>query len=167
MDFLDDFGPAMLGPQLLRLLNRIIEDSTVALNDNGQYFPSHLSSTLLVLIKRGPCGKIDIARELGVSHQLTAHRISKIKKLGLGRERSDPKDGRRTIISLTRKGRAQTEKLIAFTSHLENAYLALFDELEIDLCDATIRVRKALETMPLSDRIALQIKPVTEQTAHE
>ena len=157
MDFLDDFGSAVLGPQLLRLLNKIIEDSTLALNANGQGFPSHLSSTLLVLIKHGPCGKIDIAKELGVSHQLTVYRISKLKKLGLVQEKNDLGDGRRTIISLTKKGRMQTKKLLAFTRHIENAYAELFNELGIDLCDAVIRARKALEFRSLNDRMAAQI----------
>jgi DNA-binding MarR family transcriptional regulator len=156
MDFLDDFGPAVLGPQLLRLLNKIIDDSTIALATNGQDFPSHLSSTLLVLNKRGACGKTDIAKELAVSHQLTTYRIGNLKKLELIQEKRDPVDGRRTVIALTSKGRKQTKKLIRLSKHIESAYCELFEELGVDLFDVVIRARKALEIKPLDERIASQ-----------
>jgi DNA-binding MarR family transcriptional regulator len=154
MDFLDDFGTAVLGPQLLRLLNKIIDDSTVALAADGQNFPAHLSSTLLVLQKRGPCGKIDIAKDLAISHQLCTHRVGKLKKLGLIQEKRDPKDGRRGVISLTKQGHARTSKLVAFCGQIEAAYRELFDEVGVDLFDAVIRARKALESKSFDDRIA-------------
>ncbi len=153
-DFLDDFGPAVLGPQLLRLLNIIIDDSTAALQDRNTDLPSHLSSTLLVLGRKGACGKVDIARELGVTHQLTTHRIGLLKELELVAEKPDPKDRRRTILTLSKTGQRRVKVLNGICVDLENAYAELFSELGVDLFNTVIRARKALETKSLQVRLA-------------
>lgn len=164
-DFLDNFGPAVLGPQLLRLLNIIIDDSTVALRDKNTDLPSHLSSTLLVLDRVGACGKVDIARELGVTHQLTTHRIGLLKELKLVTEKSDPRDRRRTIITLSRAGRSRVHVLNGICADLEKVYAELFSELGVDLFSTVIRARKALETKSLHVRIAEQARATSRRAS--
>ena len=149
----DDLGLAFLGLQLYQLLAIINIQGNELLGENDSELPSGLSSTIMLLHKKGPLSVTELGNMLNMSHQLMGHRIRPLKSLKMIEEFRDPKDGRKVLFNLTSSGRASVKKLEKVMSMAEQAYTDLFTELDIDLYDALKKAKRALIEKPIKQRI--------------
>jgi len=152
-DFFDAYGPAFLGQQLLRLNEVIDRGGARVLAQIPSHFPAQVASLLVLLEHKGPCNTTNLAREVGVSHQLISQRLRILQKQALITRVVDTSDMRRTLIRLTAKGRSAANEVEAACKAGEAAYRVLFEETGVDLFACVIKVRKALEERSLDLRI--------------
>lgn len=155
---IDELGPAFLGLQLFQLLSIIDHQGRELLDESGIDVPARTGSTIIYLRRHGPASKTDLARFLGMSHQLVGYRLKDLHSLGLLRETADPDDRRRTRIALSKKGRevaGQVERVLRKT---ENAFRTVFEEIGVELFDVLIAAKTALDERSLLQRIAADQK---------
>jgi DNA-binding MarR family transcriptional regulator len=147
MPFLDSHSlrAAFCANLLERLAARIIEQGEELLRDAGIEFPSRAASTVLLLSEHGRMSAADIAKSLVQPHQLVTQRIDLLIELGVVARIDDPEDARRKMLSLTPKGRKQSQKLKARLVLAEAAFAALFKEIGCDLSAVALKGMDALD----------------------
>jgi DNA-binding MarR family transcriptional regulator len=106
-DFIHQQGPAFLAHLLRRLADELIQGAADWYPTVGVTAPPRTISTLLALHDRGPLGVTELADLLRQSHPLVIVWIKELSRLSLVASKSDPADGRRTLVSLTSKGRKE------------------------------------------------------------
>lgn len=148
----DKLGPAFLGLQLLQLLTIIDHQGREMLDQEGIGLPSRSGSTLVVLLRQGPASVTELARVLGLSHQLVRYRINDLAAHDLIEEIPAPHDGRKTCIGLSREGRAMGRRVERIVKVTERAFATVFDEIGVDLFAELIKAKAALGERSLSAR---------------
>ncbi|MCA8901005.1 MAG: winged helix DNA-binding protein [Hyphomonas sp.] len=144
---------AFLSNKLLRLVDLIALQGEDLLRDVGITIPSRAVACALFVGDRGRASLADIAKALDEPHQLSAQRVEGLVQLGLLERKDDPEDGRRKVLSLTRKGRAQYRLLLARLAEIEKAFDDLYAEIGIDLPAVLEAAMDALRRTPLLARI--------------
>ena len=111
MDFYNEVGKMALGSRLRRLSERFTEDAVHVYklyntNLHPKWFP------VFYVLSAGQGKTITaIAEEIGHSHPSVIKIIREMSKHGLVVEKNDKNDGRRNIVSLSRKGREVAGKI--------------------------------------------------------
>jgi len=155
-NFLDahNLNGAFLSTKLLGLVDVIAEQGNELLQQTGIIIPSRTVSCVLLVGDKGGVSAADIAKALHQPHQLATQRIEALIHLGLLERSSDPNDGRRKILVLTKNGKNQYKRLNLRLKEVEHAFLGLFKEIDCDLADAAEKALCALTTKSMLDRIA-------------
>jgi DNA-binding MarR family transcriptional regulator len=83
-----------------------------------------------------------------------SHRIKDLRARGLMTEKRDPDDLRRTLIVLTKSGKALARQIERLCKEVESVYLELFKEIGVDLFDALIKAKQGLTEKSLSTRVS-------------
>ncbi len=148
-----DVRPAFVAHMAARLDARLCAQARDLFEAHGVNSPVTSSSILIFLNRRGPGTIADICRIDGQSHQLATSRLTPLLKDGFVQASADPHDGRRQLLSLTRKGRAEAKKLEAACSDIAHALKGLNEEFGVDLMFILESAEKALARTPLIERV--------------
>lgn len=111
MEFFEEAGKMAIGSRLRMLTETITEDAQqiYALHKvdlQPKWFP------VFYVLSNGEQKTITgIAKEIGHSHPSVSNIIQEMVKKGLVKEKKDPADGRRTLVSLSLKGKTYTERI--------------------------------------------------------
>lgn len=156
-DFVRSLGLPFLAHRLRRASELILEGSAEALGRHGFKSPARSGSTLLLLRENGPTGITEIAYRLRLSHPLIIKLAASLAAAGLVRDAADPKDSRRRLIALTRKGEAEARRLAEYSAAIARAFTAMFEESGADLFAALERFERAAEARPIAERIEAEL----------
>lgn len=151
LDFL--LGPAATALRVQHLLELLNGQLAEALRDSGCELRATSTGVALLLGCQGPTALAEIARQLGLSHQLATQRVRAMEKDGYVLGLDHPEDGRSRLIALTIDGEEQAARLQTFLTGLELAYQDLFAETGLDLMDIVRRVETALVGKSLAQRL--------------
>jgi len=125
---------------LLRRLRQLPADGELTLPE---------SAALTRLDRGGPTTASALARLERISPQSIGATLAALEARGLVKRRSDPKDGRRVVLSVTDAGhKTMRNRRNARTEHLARALSSGFTRAELDLLTAAA---------PLLERLALSI----------
>jgi len=138
-----------------QLATTLYDQMDGCLASHGIKLPGYTTSIVQTLYHGGPQSISDLAQRLELSHQLASQRVKWLVAEGFVNITSGTRDRRTRIVSLTRAGRGEGEKLQRFLPEIERAYADLFDELGLDLHDAAVRASTALVDRPLAARFDL------------
>lgn len=144
---------AFVANKMQRLLELINDQGKDLLKDAGLTMPPRAVSSIQLIGERGQISTADIAKELTQPHQLVTQRIEALIRLGLIERLDDPDDGRRKILALTPLGQRELKILDTRLIEAALAFEDLYNEINHDLSEITMRAMKALSTKPLLDRI--------------
>lgn len=152
-DFIHTQGLVFLPHVLRRLANRFIDACDDVFPELGLIVPPRQVSLVHHLFEKGPQPVMDIAAAIGQSHPFVIKAVKQLKTLGVVDTRPDPKDGRRTIVRLTPKGKLQAQRLLDVRPVFEAAYRRLMREADAEIFDALWRMEGALGKQAFTDRI--------------
>jgi DNA-binding MarR family transcriptional regulator len=152
-DFIRAQGPAFLAHLLRRLSDELVQGAADWYPKAGVGAPPRTASTLLALDTNGPLGVTTIAALLRQSHPLVITWIRQLEALALVETLADPHDRRRSVIALTRKGRAEVKRLRGALLPMEWASRELLDAAAPGMFDALWRMERACRERPFSQRL--------------
>ena len=152
-DFIEAQGPAFAAHLFRRLSDDLVEAARRWYEICGVEAPARTSSTLLALDDRGPLGVTDLAEMLCQSHQLVLQWIRLLRDLGLVRSAPDRSDARRTLVSLTPKGRREVAKLRTALRAIDRATSRWLEDAHPGLHDALWRLERSSRERPFLARI--------------
>jgi DNA-binding MarR family transcriptional regulator len=152
-DFIERQGPAFLPHLLRRLSDALVDSGEVWYREQGLSIHPRTSSTLLALDEKGALGVSELAQLLRQSHPLVIQWIRQLGELELVTVEGDPDDRRRSLVSLTRKGKAEVRRLRTALRTLAKSTQALMDEAIPGLFDALWRLEKTNRRVPLLERL--------------
>jgi MarR family transcriptional regulator, organic hydroperoxide resistance regulator len=152
-DFIRAQGPAFLAHLLRRISDELVQGAIDWYPKAGVIAPPRTASTLLALDARGPLGVTTLAVLLRQSHPLVITWIRQLEALGLVETLADPGDRRRSVIALTRKGRAEVKRLREALVPMEQASRELLDAAAPGMFDALWRIEQACRDQPFAQRL--------------
>lgn len=152
-DFIHSQGVAFLNHLLRRLSDEFSRGATGWNPEVGIKAPTRTGSTLIALDKRGSLSVTELADLLRQSHPLVITWVRQLTALGFVEASKDPKDGRRTVLSLTPAGRAEVARLHATIQVQARAFADLLAECDADVFEALWRVEQALRRKSFAHRL--------------
>ncbi|UNK58618.1 MarR family winged helix-turn-helix transcriptional regulator [Pseudoxanthomonas daejeonensis] len=126
-DFIQQQGPAFLAHLLRRLADELVQGAADWYPSVGVTAPPRTISTLLALDEHGSLGVTELAGLLRQSHPLVIVWIKELTRLSLVKSSDDPADRRRTVVTLTTKGRNELVRIRKALVVMEQASTELLD----------------------------------------
>jgi DNA-binding MarR family transcriptional regulator len=152
-DFVQSEGLPFLAHVLRRVSDEFVQGCERWYSSFGLIAPPRTASTLHLLLRQGPRPITEIADALRQSHPLVITWVRQLKALDLIMTRSDPKDRRRTIVSLTERGNAEAERMLKADEVIAQAYRTLLAEADAPVFDALWRLEAATRERSFHDRL--------------
>lgn len=158
MEFFSQVGKLALGSRLRMLTERITDDAAhiYKLYDvelQPKWFP-----VFYILSQGEPRTITAIAREIGHSHPSVSKIIGEMTTKGYIAEKKDKSDGRTTLVTLSPKGKAITEKIAVQYTDVNNAIEEILTQTRHDLWKALEEWEFLLEQKTLLKRVHEQKK---------
>ena len=154
-DFVYQQGPAFLAHLLRRLADELIHGAADWYPTVGVTAPPRTISTLLALDDHGPLGVTELAGLLRQGHPLVIVWIKELSRQGLVTSKTDPADGRRTLVSLTSKGRKEVSNVRKALVTMEHASAELLNLAGTNAWQALWSMERASREQPFSKRLQL------------
>jgi DNA-binding MarR family transcriptional regulator len=129
------------------------KQAAVVYEKMGLIIPVITSSTLCFISEQKEASLLEVARALGIPHQLAAQRIKTLLQLDIISGNKDPSDKRRTNYALTAKGHKQNKLLDTYLIKVEQTFIELNKELDIDLMLLLEQVNNCFAKCSLYQRI--------------
>ncbi len=124
-DFLLSLGPLALTLRLRRLADRLTEDGRRFYAQQAPDLEPNWYALWLLLRERGPLSVTDAAHQLRLRHPSVVRLSRAMEQAGLLRTAPDPRDGRRRVLSLSRKAWDQGSRLSSLWSAFEETLTRL------------------------------------------
>ncbi len=147
---------AFLGRHLENLSQLIEQQSKDVFDYENIQVPVKSCSTFMCIGQHDEVSSADIARELGISHQLVKQKLTHLLKLDLICVDADPIDKRRRLLKQTAKGKTQHTKLLELLPKFEAVYEDLYKSLDFRLIEKIELFRSELESTPMCERPSLK-----------
>lgn len=144
---------ALLGKRAEDLSNLIEQQTQPIFDSLGIIVPIKSCSSLLTLLELEQASLVDIAKQLGQSHQLVKQKIPKLIKLGLIQQHSDKEDKRRTLYSLTNKGKQQSNKIKEYLKQSADLVDNISEEIGVDIFSTIDKAIKSMKNKSLWERL--------------
>jgi DNA-binding MarR family transcriptional regulator len=152
-DFIERQGPAFLAHLLRRLSDDLVEGDKLWHAELGVSTPPKTTSTMLALDERGSLSVTELAALLRQSHPLVIQWIKALSAEGLVETVRDREDRRRSLVSLTAKGRAEMPKLRRAIDDVAGAVRSLMGDVQPGVYEALWQIERMNRTHPFIDRI--------------
>ena len=143
---------AFTNKRFFDLFMLINEQADIVYKDIGIKFPVVASSTVLYLAKSKQGSLTEIAKGLGMSHQLISQRVKILLNLELITKHPAPNDKRKTIYTLTEKGEEQSKLLLDYCVGAEKAFNNLSETVGVDLLATINKAIVALHDTSFAER---------------
>ncbi|MEZ4388554.1 MAG: bifunctional helix-turn-helix transcriptional regulator/GNAT family N-acetyltransferase [Candidatus Krumholzibacteriia bacterium] len=153
MDLIRDLGELALASRLRRLADTLQADVSSIYRDLGVDFEARWFPVLTVLRPVDSLSVTELAARLGLTHQAVSQTARQMIAGNLLADRSDPADGRRRKLALTRKGRLLCNRLETTWQQIRAANRDLLREADIDLLAGLSRLENALAAESMARRV--------------
>lgn len=152
-DFIQQQGPAFLAHLLRRLADELVQGAADWYPSVGVTAPPRTISTLLALDEHGPLGVTELAGLLRQSHPLVITWIKELTRLSLVKSKDDPADRRRTLVSLTTKGRNELVRVRKALVTMERASTELLQLAGTDSLQMLWALERNCRELPFLQRL--------------
>jgi len=135
MEFFNQLGKMAIGSRLRLLTDKITTDAAdiyklYNINLHPKWFP------VFHALSQGKFTITEIAQQIGHSHPSVSKIVTEMAKAGLIIEKKDKQDGRKNVVSLSKKGVALTAKIGDQYTDVTNAVEAISGNTQHDLWKA-------------------------------
>lgn len=164
IDFLQSLKHLGFTARIKRLNERIVSSTVSHYERHQMDIDPNWHVIFLLLKSKGPLTVTEIASSLGFSHPAMIKITRKMREHGYLDMYKDPKDGRKTCISLSEKGK---DVLPYFEKEWENIRTVLQEVVSPDFLKQLTELENALDNQSFSERYNLrfgQNSPATDYT---
>jgi len=154
MDFYTRVGPAALGSRLRRLGDRLAEEAARIYTMYGADLQPRWFPVIYTLAERGEESVTAIAEEIGHSHVSVSQIVAEMVKQGYARQKRQKSDGRRSLVSLTAKGRAAMAAMDVQLEDVGQAVQKLQAQSGVNLWQALAACETELSRETLFQRVS-------------
>lgn len=152
-NFYSEHGVAVLGSRLRQVSERITQDNRRIFKAANLDLEPRWYPILITLARNGPWTTGELAGYIRLSHAATSQVISQLKDAGHVASRSNPDDGRSSLVDLTDEGKTLVRKLDRLTKVVSIAAQSVAAESGFDLMGALAALDQALSRADLAARV--------------
>lgn len=165
-DYMRDLGRPFVASALRRVADALQTGASEWYGEFGIAAPVRTASALLLLKDYGDQSVTGLAGALNQSHPTIIAWVRELEQRKLVSSRSCPKDGRRTLVHLTRQGRRQAERIASAQTLFASAYAKMAEEAGADIFDGLLALEAAVRRKPMVERLRDEAA-IGEQTGKE
>ena len=158
MDLIKQLGPMALGSRLKRLTVRMNKDVSRIYRELGLDFEARWFPVVYLLSRRAPAAVTEIARDLGYTHTAIKSFANEMARKGLLDSISDPNDGRRRLLRLSKAGRQVVADLTPVWTEIREVARDLVDASDPNLLLAIASVERQLDRREVYGRIRARLR---------
>jgi N-acetylglutamate synthase-like GNAT family acetyltransferase/DNA-binding MarR family transcriptional regulator len=158
MSFYTKTGKMAIGTRLRKLGESITEDAAHIYKLYDVQLQPRWFPVFYVLSQGSYMPITTIANEIRHSHVSVSQIVKEMKKKGLVIDKVDDRDGRKTLVALSNKGKKEAEKIQDQYKDVGSAVEAIFDQTTYDLWKAIEEWEHLLEQKTLLKRVVEQKK---------
>ena len=152
-DFIRAQGLPFLAHLLRRISDRLVDDAGAFERGIGIAAPPRTASTMRLLRQRGPQSVTEIADAVRQSHPLVITWIGQLEERRLVTRSTDPKDARRTLVTLTKTGTKEANRMAEASELIGKAYQRILEEADAPIHEALWRVYDLLDSGRLAEEL--------------
>jgi GNAT superfamily N-acetyltransferase/DNA-binding PadR family transcriptional regulator len=153
MDFYTRVGPVALGSRLRRLGDQLADEAARICALYGVDLQPRWFPVIYVLAERGEETVTALAEEIGHSHVSVSQIVAEMVKQGYARQKKLKSDGRKTLVSLSAKGKSAMAAMQAQIKDVGQVVQKLQRDSGADLWGALAACEKALARENLFERV--------------
>ena len=156
-DILKELGYLAGATRFRRISEKLYLDGDKIYKDAGIDFKASWFSVFYVLAKhKKPLTIMEIAGQIDFSHISVKNVLQELKKANLVSVKTNPKDKRSKVVSITKKGKKLQEKLEPLWVLFSKALQSVFDSGHKDLLNILDRIDKESYRIPINERVKLK-----------
>ena len=153
MDYLKNLDSLALASRLRRVLDEMQSQGKRVYSELDLDFEIRWFSVFHFIANNADSTITDIAHALNLRHPSVIQAVNEMIEKGLLQSKSDSKDRRRRLVSLTPKGRRLLKRLQPIWKAFEDTGREIVRAKDNDLIGAITEFESALDTQSLYDRI--------------
>lgn len=153
MDFFEKAGKVALGSRLRILSEKMMEDAANMYQHNEIGMQPKWFPVVYLLHEEAEMGITDIARYIRHSHPSVSKIAREMSKAGIAKFSKDKTDKRRSLLSLTAKGKEVAEKLQYQMIDVDNAVGSILSQSTHDIWKAVAELEYFLEQKSMYRRV--------------
>jgi DNA-binding MarR family transcriptional regulator len=164
-DLVAAYGSAGVGARLRRLSERIDREARAVYKRAGIDFEQRWVGVLILLMERGAVTVGELAEALGIRQPSVSQTLRSLQAAKLVSARTDPRDPRRRIQSLTEAGLQLVERARPVWEALMEAARDL-DREGIDIVTPLAQIERELDRKSLYERALGHLRPASATRNH-
>lgn len=153
MNIFEHAGKKAIGSRLRLLTEKVTTDAAAIYRLYNVELTPKWFPVFYVLTELGPASITEIAKEISHSHVSVGKIVREMAKAKLVTEKTDRKDGRRTVVQLTPKGRSAARKIEVQYRDVQVAVEEISKQATHDLWQAVGEWDELLDQRSLLDRV--------------
>lgn len=157
-DFFEKTGKMAIGSRLRLLTARMTDEAVEIYRLYGMEFSPKWFPVFFILAEGDPQSITFIARAIGHSQPSVSKMVSEMISAGLVEEVGDRSDKRKTMVTLTEKGRETSEQIQSQYEDVDSAIQRMIDEANYNLWEAIGEWEYLLDQRSLLQRVRDQKK---------
>lgn len=162
MTIIEEIREMAISTRLMRLADAIRKDVTLIYKEHGIGFESKWFPVLFVLSKKNSLGIVELADEIGYTHQSVIALVKEMQQAKLIKSSPDKKDARKRMVSLSEKGKETKKQLDNLCEDIVTVAKKICDN-EDHLLNAIEQTEQVLLRESFYDRYKkLEIKRMTK-----
>jgi DNA-binding MarR family transcriptional regulator len=147
------------GSRLRRLVDRLDREVVALYRERGVGFEPRWYAVFTSLLVEGPASVGELSQRLGVTHAAISQVRSALQAEGLVASRTDARDARRQVLTVTPKGVALAVQLRPLWDAINAATAAMLATEAPGLLAGLEDVAAALDRQPLKERVEAALGP--------
>ncbi len=158
MDQITRLGELALATRLKRLGDRLQRDVSRVYRALDFDFEARWFPLLRALADRSPQAVTELAQTLGMTHPAVRQIAGPLLRRGLLREQTGPRDARRRLLALTRRGQLLAVQLVPVWREIQLANAEWLDEAGVDLLAVLERLETSLDERSMEERVCERLE---------
>jgi DNA-binding MarR family transcriptional regulator len=157
--FYPSLGYLIFGTRLRRLSEYFLMEVNKVYEQAGIAFDASWFPVFYLLSKHESMPMIDIAEQLEISHSAVSQMVTNLKKKGLLKTAPCKEDGRRQLVTFSKKGEELLQQVQPVWKAITTAMEQLVEENKQSqqILAAIAQIEQSVEQQPLSERIKRQL----------
>ena len=154
MDLINHLGELALGSRLKRLSDRIMRDGSRIYQANDIEFEPKWFPVFYLLSEAAPLGVTELSQQLGVTHAAVSQTVRELLQKKLITGIKDRNDGRRRLLSLSKKGLELLPRIKDLWNDIAIAFHRMINEHQYNILDSLQEVEQSFMESSLDERVA-------------
>ena len=164
-DLVRQLGPLAFASRLKRISDRLYRDISRIYEELDVDFEARWFLVLVLLAQESPLGVTEVSDRLGLTHPAVNQIVGAMSRHGLVLSKSDRKDERRRLLSLSARGRRLTERLEPVWKVVSDQTAHLIEETGIDFLAALNKIELSLDSRDMYERVGTALQQDTASAA--
>jgi DNA-binding MarR family transcriptional regulator/N-acetylglutamate synthase-like GNAT family acetyltransferase len=153
MDFIEELGTLAIGSRLKNLSELLMKDMARIYKEQNVDFEPRWFTFFQLILNQKEISVTEIAKELKQTHPAAVQLVNVLEKKKLVKTKKDSSDGRKRLVSLSKKGKKLAKELRPLWEVVQKVTDEILNESDPELLERIAKVEQAINDKSTYERI--------------